>query len=440
MDIEHGIAQRWCESKGSGWSVLKLAGSGGTASTFSLQSPDGLRALKIISEDFSSGDRRAETAARAEKQFSLGIHDCPYLVQTYCWGEFEGRYYILMSQAPGSELATRLKDVPRQAIRDIIRQVAIAAVFLRSKGVVHRDIKSPNVYISDDFSHATLLDLTVIRDIHDPIGLGTDQTSTLPVVATSRYTPPEYLFRLEEYSSDFWHALDVYQLGGLLHDLIMQEQMFYQEYELSKDNRYRFAWIVATQTPSVSAADVEADLVLLARRALVKDWRRRSKLRLEDFLLSNRSANPIALELVGSRASRMSGDRSQKPTLMGRLSTICNTLDHQIAVRLATMDIKPTHEIENVTDMRKVIAMTWGREAVDFLPIESFALRINVGISQTGIDVNIDFISGRDGNSSITSRILPTYTDELNLEATLEQDIIQSFIEMINEYAGAVSK
>lgn len=42
------------------------------------------------------------------------------------------------------------------------------------------------------------------------------------------------------------------------------------EYAASSENRYRFAWIVAMIDPIVRAADVDADLVLLARRR----WRR----------------------------------------------------------------------------------------------------------------------------------------------------------------------
>src|SRR6185437_11160651 len=96
----------------------------------------------------------------------------------------------------GQELEKRLTDVPREKIRTILDQVAQAAIFLRGKGLCHRDIKAANVFLSDDFSHCTLLDISVIRDVTDPIGAGTDQEGQLPFIATARYSPPEYLFRL----------------------------------------------------------------------------------------------------------------------------------------------------------------------------------------------------------------------------------------------------
>jgi serine/threonine-protein kinase len=144
----------------------------------------------------------------------------------------------------------------------------------------------------------TLLDLSVLRDIHDPIGIGTDDTG-LPVVATARYSPPEYLFRLLEPGPSSWHALDVYQLGGLLHDLIMQNSLFHSEFEQSKENRYRFAWAVATVTPDVNAPDVDQDLIFIARRALDKDWERRSRLTIEDFLIDRVRQQSNALGALG---------------------------------------------------------------------------------------------------------------------------------------------
>jgi len=166
-------------------------------------------------------------------------------------------------------------------------QVAKAIIFLRSVNLSHRDVKSANIFVSDDFERATVLDLSVLREIDDPFGIGTDHDNQLPVVATIRYTPPEYLFRLQDPTSEFWHGVDVYQLGGLLHDLIMRRPMFSTEYAASIENRYRFAWIVATVDPVIKAVDVDADLILLARQALDKNWERRRLLRLEDFTLES---------------------------------------------------------------------------------------------------------------------------------------------------------
>lgn len=299
-DLNYGIAQRWCQAQGSGWAILDTAGRGGTAPVFSVQSPEGVLALKLLDEEFSVGERGIETRQRiAIQKERIGRHDCPYLIQVIDGGEFEGRLFLLMNKAEGQELAKCLTLVPRDRISGLIDQVARACIWLRGKGLSHRDIKSANVFVSHDFKRAVLLDVSVVRDIYDPVGLGTDHGDQLPVVATSRYTPPEYLFRLVDAGPSLWHAVDVYQLGGLIHDMIMREEMFADDYRQSSTNRYRFAWVVATKTPVVSAEDVDGSLLLLARRALDKDWRRRSELTLEDFLDDQANKMKLGLEAIG---------------------------------------------------------------------------------------------------------------------------------------------
>src|SRR5690242_7542651 len=233
------IAHRWCGSKGPSWSVSHQLGPGGTARVFEISSPDGLRALKIYDADLSSGQKGGIEQKRIEQQLALKGHDCPFLVQVYEGGKFEDRFYLLMSRAPGRELQECLPEIPRAKIRGIVDQIARSALFLRSRNLCHRDIKAANIFISDDYNQATLLDISVIRDIYDPVGSGSDRDGQLPVLATARYSPPEYLFRLVEVGPELWHALTIYQLGGLLHDLIMREPLFEAEYLRSKENRYR---------------------------------------------------------------------------------------------------------------------------------------------------------------------------------------------------------
>jgi serine/threonine protein kinase len=191
------VARRWCKHQGSDWILHDdVLGTGGTAPVFEIDSPHGLRALKIYDAKFSEGEKGQIEQRRIEQQLTLKGHDCPFLVQIYDGGKFEDRLFLLMSRAPGSELEKRLTDVPRGKIRQIVGQVAQAAIFLRSKRLCHRDIKAANIFISDDFDHSTLLDISVIRNVSDPIGVGTDHEGQLPVLATARYSPPEYLFRL----------------------------------------------------------------------------------------------------------------------------------------------------------------------------------------------------------------------------------------------------
>jgi serine/threonine protein kinase len=420
------IAERWCASRGEGWKLLDVAGRGGTAPVFSVQSPDGLRALKLYDPEFSQGEMGRMSAIRVQKQVALGVHDCPYLVKIYDGGNFEDRLFLLMNRAPGVELEKRLKQIPRDGIRQIVDQIARACIFLRGNGLCHRDLKSANIFISDDFKLATLLDLSVTRDIHDPVGIGTDHGGELPVVATSRYSPPEYLFRLIAPSVDLWHALDVYQLGGLLHDLIMQEPLFESEYSRSKENRYRFAWIVATVDPTVASADVDPDLLLLARRALDKKWERRLALRLEDFLDDAHAQQRHGLVALGLFPARKAS--SPSPGIANkhrRVTDIAKNLETSLVAYLQRAGITATHQISvGESDFCKHIAFGWdSAKGRSDSALEDIRLTIKVDLRETAdgqaFDLSAELRAKVDGRQRESTISLPSVIDGADAAQTL---------------------
>lgn len=338
------VAERWCAARGQGWSLKRRAGRGGTAPVYEVESPTGDHALKILDLEYSSGDMFIESKERIRLQLQeIGQHSCSHLIQVLDGGEFEGRLYILMNLAPGEELSKNLHLVPREKIRGIVDQIARACAFLREKGLCHRDIKVENIFISEDFNHATLLDVSVIRSIHDPIGLGTDHGNKLPVVATSRYTPPEYLFRLLEPGEDLWHAVDIYQLGCLIHDLVMRCQMYDEEFNRASDNRYRFAWIVATQTPVIQANDVDTALVLLGQRALDRDWQRRSSLKLEDFFAERQNLAKIGRAAIGIGA-KTAGEKVSGPSNIRQIiSGYADHVKEEVRKYLISQSVRANH-------------------------------------------------------------------------------------------------
>lgn len=389
---------RWCNACGEAWKVETMLGRGGTAPVFLVRGPDGPLAFKLLDQKFSEGDLGRQTERRIARQVELGNHGCRSLITCHNGGRFEDRLFLLMDCAEGQELEKCLADVPRAKIRTILTQVAQAAIFLRKKNLTHRDIKSANIFVSDDFDRATVLDLSVLREINDPIGIGTDHDNQLPVVATSRYTPPEYLFRLQAPGPDLWHGVDVYQLGGLLHDLIMRQPMFSAEYASSSENRYRFAWIVATVNPVVQAEDVDPDLVLLARRALDKNWDRRRLLRLEDFLVDTHEQS-ISLAAIGiSPASRPTSELTAKPQ-PSTAQKLSRSIEDSVSAYLNGKGLTATHHAQvDGGDLEWKITWTWEMANTDTAQKVNFWARlilkptsphITVGL-QSGIAVYID--------------------------------------------------
>lgn len=97
-----------------------------------------------------------------------------------------------------------------------------------------------------------------------------------------------------EPSQDLWNALNLYQIGAVIHDLITRKAIF--SGEMLTENRYRVALAVLTQRPVFTAEDKARSprLVSLAERCLVKDpFLRMALVRLYEFK-GNSSPSPIA--------------------------------------------------------------------------------------------------------------------------------------------------
>lgn len=442
LDIDNHnlqVANRWCEQRGAGWSVSDRLGKGATASVFELECPEGLRSLKLYNPDFSTGKQGDIGLKRIEQQVALGDHDCPSLVLVYEGGTFEDRLYLLMSRAPGKELEKCLTDIPRDKIRQVVDQVARAVLFLDSKGHCHRDIKAANVFISDDHSRATLLDISVIRDIYDPIGVGTDQDGQLPVVATTRYTPPEYLFRLLNPGPELWHALNIYQLGALLHDLIMREPLFESEHLKSRENRYRFAWIVAMTIPKISADDVDKDLILTAQRALDKDWKRRSSLRLEDFLTDSEVFERHALALVGLTTDIDTvGQSDFIANRLQRIRDISSRLEDDVLQYLRKYKVTPIHEvIVGTRDTSKVVTFRWEAQVAEPESRSQilFELRLDLLVRSGGYYLAMTPTLSISANGMLQNATidLPEFLDEQGVESALASQAEAAFTKLAGD-------
>lgn len=280
--------RRYLENK-TGYGEAKYLTSGGSAAVFVVPTPVGPRVLKAFNPAFFNGPSGASERKRLEVQHRLIGHPCPSLVQTLLIEEAEDTAFTEMEFVDWPQLTTVLDSVPDAAVTSLFTQLVTAVRFLDSLGIVHRDIKPENIHVSSDFTNLKLLDLGVAReveqaDVND--AAITDHGNFRPFLATAQYSSPEYLFRLDEPSAKLWKGLNFYQLGAVLHDLIMKVPIF--QYEMNLNNRWLVARAVLTKTPSFGDGDTSrlANLKSLAARCLVKDLDARLQLvSWEDFIL-----------------------------------------------------------------------------------------------------------------------------------------------------------
>jgi serine/threonine-protein kinase len=272
LDIEKRL-EKYLASKTDYHSPAYIA-SGGSAATYAVASPKGKRAIKVYDPKFLAGHASKAEKRRLELQRSLIGHTCGQLVTVYAVDEAEETAFVEMEFVEWPQLKEVITEVPDQSVSTLIQELVTAAVYLEKLGIVHRDIKPENIHVSKDFSKLKLLDLGVARGINpqeEDSGDGTDQGHTRPFISTAQYSSPEYLFRLDEPSQALWKALNLYQVGAVLHDLINKRPLFQDE--VDKQNRWLVARAVLDKTPSFPDADPSrlARQKALASRCLVKD-------------------------------------------------------------------------------------------------------------------------------------------------------------------------
>jgi len=301
-------------SNKSGYELLSYVTSGGSAAIFKVDCSDGVRAVKVFDPKFISSEDGSKEQQRLELQRRLIKHDCDYLVQTFTIETAEDTAFIEMEFVDWPQLKEVLKNVPDNAIVALTQQLVSAVQYLNSLGIVHRDIKPENIHVSPDWSRLKLLDLGVVRELDPGPDAGeTDQGNLRPFLATAQYSSPEYLFRLDAPSEKLWQALNFYQVGAVLHDLIMKEPIFNAEMEAG--NRWLLAKAVLVKTPSFVDANLSrlSSLKSLASRCLSKDMELRLKIvSWSDFNFSPESDSILSLQARLARKSQSSAQQAQR--------------------------------------------------------------------------------------------------------------------------------
>ena len=283
-DVLRPYAEAFCGASECDWVLIDEIGRGNSSSVYQIEANGGVAALKIYHPRFFEGGSASVEKRRVLDQMSLKGHGHSNLIDFFDAGEINGTYFLLMEFFPWRSLEQRLAKIDRSKIPAIVSKIAGAAEFLEQMNFVHRDIKPANILISDDSNDVKLLDLGVIRPIStEDNSEGTDQGYAFPFVATAQYSSPAYLFRYGTPSEEMWKALSFYQLGAVLHDLLMQRPLF--DREVRTGNRYRVAAAVLHTSPEVQAYDVSPRLIALARNCLLKD----DRLRVEPCLLEQLS-------------------------------------------------------------------------------------------------------------------------------------------------------
>lgn len=192
--------------------LKRLLGRGGMGEVYEAEHTvkEWTVAVKLMSDTFSRDPvfrermkREARTAGRLQEPHVVPIHE---------YGEIDGQMYMEMRLIEGTDLDTLLKRygplTPPRAVA-IITQIASALDAAHAAGVMHRDVKPPNILVTrDDFAY--LVDFGIASATTDEklTQLGT-------AVGTWKYMAPE------RFSDDeVTYRADIYALACVLHEAL----------------------------------------------------------------------------------------------------------------------------------------------------------------------------------------------------------------------------
>ena len=213
-------------------------------------------AIKVLRPDFAQDPTMAarfrseiKLARKVRHRNVCAIHD---------YGEERGLLYISMELVEGVDLKRVLRErgaLPFEEAFDVSIQIAEGLQAVHDAGIIHRDLKTPNIMV-DPQKVARLMDFGIAKRQEG----GGASTATGQILGTPEYMSPE---QAQGQRIDF--RSDVYALGIVIYEIFTGNVPFRGETPISTILKHLH------DPPPIDTARVPDALRPVLRRALAKD-------------------------------------------------------------------------------------------------------------------------------------------------------------------------
>jgi len=148
----------------------------------------------------------------------------PHIVDVTDVGTESGVAFLVMELLSGEDLSQRLErtgPLPAEALADIMLPVCSAVIAAHQEGVIHRDLKPQNIFLSKGSRgiHPKVLDFGISKQTNDVAGA---LTRTSAMIGTPHYLAPEQINNARSASP----ASDQYALGVILYECLSGQRPF----------------------------------------------------------------------------------------------------------------------------------------------------------------------------------------------------------------------
>ena len=241
--------------------ILGELGRGAMGVVYRAQDPvlDRPLAIKTIFIPAEDADRKEYEARFTQEARAAGKLAHPGIVTIYDVGREGDLIYMAMELLEGTDLSTRAANQRfsvTEAVR-IVEQVADALAFAHDRGVVHRDIKPPNIMLLSR-SRVKIMDFGIARMRSSDL-----KTQTGMMLGTPRYMSPEQVA-----GRPVDQRSDIFSLGTVLYEMLTGSKLF--SGNDSTEIMYNVAQLRPVP-PSRINRQVPAMLDLVVAKALEKD-------------------------------------------------------------------------------------------------------------------------------------------------------------------------